>query len=307
MTDHRRSEPPELHIDERPRKVETYRNADGPLWVEAEGEGPVLATAIHAGHVVRRELLPLLALDECTRTREEDPYTDALVQVVPSWIVFKRSRFEVDLNRPREEAVYTTPEMAWGLHVWREPPRGAVKAHSLAEYDAFYAELHRILDKMARRYKRFVVFDIHSYNFRRRGPHEPPEPQQGNPDVNVGTGSLDRDCCGPLVERFMRDLRQYDFYGRHLDVRENVKFKGRQLAQWIHQRFPHQACVLAIEFKKFFMDEWTGIADLDLVEKMRDALHATLPGLLEELRAIEAGRDDERCPVPPRDEDRPAP
>ena len=262
------------------------------LWVEQVGDGPVVATAIHAGHEVRRDLLPLLAIDEATRTREEDPYTDALVKVVPSWIVFRRSRFEVDLNRPREEAVYLEPEMAWGLQVWKQPPGAREIERSLEEYDRFYDELYQLLKKIERRYRCFVVFDLHSYNYRRRGPHEPPEPPQAAPDVNVGTGSLDRRRCGPIVERFMRDLRDYDFLGHHLDVRENVKFKGRHLAQWIHSRFPDSACVLAIEFKKFFMDEWTGVADIDQVEEIRKALHATLPGILEELQKIPQCRDD---------------
>jgi len=259
---------------------------DDPLWVEQVGDGPVVATAIHAGHEVRRDLLPLLAIDESTRAREEDPYTDALVKVVPSWIAFRRSRFEVDLNRPKEEAVYLSPEMAWGLHVWKKPLDETEIERSLEEYDAFYDELYRLLKKIERRHGCFVVFDLHSYNYRRRGPHEPPEDPQKNPDVNVGTGSLDRERCGPVVERFMRDLRDYDFLGHHLDVRENVKFKGRQLAQWIHEKFPDTACVLAIEFKKFFMDEWTGVADIDQVEEIRKALQSTLPGIIETLQRI---------------------
>jgi N-formylglutamate amidohydrolase len=255
------------------------------LWVEQVGDGPVVATAIHAGHEVRRDLLPLLAIDEPTRAREEDPYTDALIKVVPSWIAFRRSRFEVDLNRPREEAVYMAPEMAWGLQVWNRPLGKTEIRRSLQEYDTFYEELYHLLKKIEKRYGCFVVFDLHSYNYRRRGPHEPPEDPKENPDVNVGTGSLDRRRCGPIVQRFITDLRNYDFLGHHLDVRENVKFKGRQLAQWIHEKFPKSSCALAIEFKKIFMDEWTGVADIDQVEEIRKALHATLPGIMEELRS----------------------
>jgi len=259
---------------------------DDPLWVEQVGDGPVVATAIHAGHEVRRDLLPLLAIDESTRAREEDPYTDALVKVVPSWIAFKRSRFEVDLNRPKNEAVYLSPEMAWGLHVWKKPLDETEIERSLEEYDAFYDELYRLLKKIERRHGCFVVFDLHTYNHRRRGPHAPPEDPAGNPDVNVGTGSLDHKRCGAVVRRFIEDLRNYDFLGHHLDVRENVKFKGRQLAEWIHRKFPDTACVLAIEFKKFFMDEWTGVADIDQVEEIRKALQATLPGIVETLHRI---------------------
>jgi hypothetical protein len=35
-------------------------------------------------------------------------------------MITHRSRFEVDLNRPRREAVYRIPEDAWGLDIWRD-------------------------------------------------------------------------------------------------------------------------------------------------------------------------------------------
>ena len=66
----------------------------------------------------------------------------------------------------------------------------------------------------------------------------------------------------------MRDLREYEFPAGSLDVRENIKFDGGYFAQWIGERFPGTVCNLCIEFKKFFMDEWTGTLD--------DELHAAI-------------------------------
>ncbi|MGR8978759.1 MAG: N-formylglutamate amidohydrolase [Gammaproteobacteria bacterium] len=257
------------------------------LWIEERKEGPLLATAIHAGHEIRGELFSLLALDEAGRAREEDPYTDYWVKVVPSWLVPTRSRFEADLNRARDEAVYRTPEMAWGLHLWKQPPAEDMIERSLEGYDAFYQELASILDRMAKRHKRIVIFDLHAYNHRRGGPREPPADPETHPEVNIGTGSMNRKFCGHIVDRFIDDLRRFDFLGRHLDVRENVKFKGRHLAHWIHSRYPNKACVIAVEFKKFFMDEWTGVGDVEQIEAIRDALQSTLPGILEELKSLE--------------------
>jgi len=262
------------------------------IWLEHQGKGPLFATAIHAGHNIRGELLPLIALDESTRLREEDPYTDRWVKIVPGWIVMTRSRFEVDLNRERDEAVYRTPEMAWGLHLWKTPLSNEQIAHSLQEYDAFYNELEVLLAKLARHFKRFVIFDIHTYNYRRQGPGGSPADPLRNPEVNVGTGTLDRKLCGCVVDRFIKDLRKYDFLGRHLDVRENIKFEGRQLARWIHTKFPDSACVLSIEFKKFFMDEWTGEADEKQLKVIREALQSTIPGILEELNTLEGNNDN---------------
>jgi hypothetical protein len=85
----------------------------------------------------------------------------------------------------------------------------------------------------------------------------------------------------------MHDLRSYDYFGRCLDVRENVKFKGRHLAKWMHEKFPESACVISIEFKKFYMDEWTGVVDVEQVLAIREALQYTIPGILEELQKLE--------------------
>ena len=72
----------------------------------SEGDGPIVATAIHDGHAVRPEVAELLALDSATRLREEDPFTGRLAAVAPTYLVALRSRFEIDLNRPRDQAVY---------------------------------------------------------------------------------------------------------------------------------------------------------------------------------------------------------
>lgn len=71
-----------------------------------------------------------------------------------------------------------------------------------------------------------------------------------------------------------------------LDVRENVKFFGGHFAKWIYQNFPKKVCVLSIEFKKFFMDEWTGKVDEVQSAAIKSALAATIPGVLSELKSL---------------------
>lgn len=78
-------------------------------------DGPVVATAIHAGHDLRTELVPLMALPEPDRFREEDPFTDLIIKDIPSRLEVHRSRFEVDMNRAADEAVYRRPEDCWDL------------------------------------------------------------------------------------------------------------------------------------------------------------------------------------------------
>jgi N-formylglutamate amidohydrolase len=256
------------------------------IWDEQRGEGPLVGTAIHAGHGTRDDVAQWSALGGADRLREEDPFTDEWTVIAPTRVVGLRSRFEVDLNRPRERAVYRAPEDAWGLRVWAgEPPEGLF-ARSMAEYDGFYAAMRALFDEVRRREGRFFVYDLHTYNHRRAGPAGPAADPGGNPQVNVGTGTMDRVRWAPVVERFMADLRAYPFPGGALDVRENVKFRGGHFGLWLHETFPDAACAPAIEFKKFFMDEWTGEPDGPMVAAITDALRSTVPGVLEELERI---------------------
>jgi len=257
-----------------------------PFWQERKGAGPLFAAAIHHGHSVRDELAPLLALDGAERLREEDPFTGDWTEIAPSRIMVLRSRFEVDLNRPRVKAVYRTSQDAWGLEVWKDGLPDEICERSLIEYDAFYSRMRELLTEIENESGRFIVFDFHSYNHRRGGPGAPPADNDSNPQVNVGTGSMDRARWAPVVDRFIRDLRVYDFPGGRLDVRENVKFRGGQFPTWVHQNFPRSGCAMAIEFKKFFMDEWTGEPDCELLHSIGAALHAVVPGVLKALKRL---------------------
>ncbi len=256
------------------------------LWEIAEGDEPLLATAVHDGHGLRTEVAGSFALPENDRLREEDPYSGPWTAVAANRIVPRYSRFQVDLNRPREKAVYVRPEDAWGLEIWKKPPTQALVDHSLAEYVAYYAKVKEILNRLTDRFGRFVVLDLHSYNHRRGGPDAAPEDPAKNPEVNVGTASVDRTIFGDLVDRFMEDLHKFDFQGRHLDVRENVRFFGGNFPRWVNAAYRGKGCALAIEFKKFFMDEWTGEIAREPYAVILPALNATVPGLKAALGRI---------------------
>ena len=256
-------------------------------WVLTEGNGPVVAVALHDGHDVRPEVAAQFAITEAERRREEDPFTAAWTVIGDTQIVGKRSRFEFDLNRPREKAVYLKPEDAWGLKVWHSLPSLEVIAGSLTEYDAFYATVGRVFADLERRFSRFVVFDLHTYNHRRFGPEALPAAPEYNPEVNLGTGTMNRSLWAPVVERFLTDLRNHDFLGGKLDVRENVRFQGGYFGHWVQQTFPRSACVLSVEVKKFFMDEWSNELDHQQLDAIRCALQSTVPGVLEALQQAE--------------------
>ncbi len=281
-------------------------------WDIAPGRGPVVATAIHAGHEVRPDLRASMNLDGATRRREEDPGTDRIAHslrglsptgpwtwapprqpparlpprimasLLPATVKARRSRFEVDLNRSRDQAVYRTPEQAWGLEVWRRRLDPEQIRESQALHDAFYRDLEGLLGRLWSDTGRFVVLDVHSYCHRRGGPDAAPDCPTANPEINVGTASIEHERWRPLVERFIRDLR-HGVPERTLDVRENVKFGGGFFPRWINHRFGERGCALALEIKKIYVDEWSGAYDQANLRLLQQALAHTLPGLVEEL------------------------
>ncbi|MDZ4168178.1 MAG: N-formylglutamate amidohydrolase [Coriobacteriia bacterium] len=251
-----------------------------PLASVVRAEGPVVAFALHAGHALRPGLDEVSALSEDDRLREEDPYTATMVPDGVSLVEAVRSRFEVDLNRPRERAVYRGPEDAWGLDLYRRPPSADVLSASLSVYDDFYETAHAVLTQMERDHGRFVVLDLHSYNHRRDGMTAVASPIERNPEVNLGTGRIDRDRWGDVADSFMESMLDSGF-----DCRENVRFRGGYFSQWVSENFPESGVALAIEFKKIYMDEWTGRPDHAAILRIREALGVAIERIEEALSA----------------------
>lgn len=255
-------------------------------WTVHRGLSPVLATAIHNGHAVRPAIARLMAISESDRLREEDPFTEFAGRDVPNRIIFHRSRFEIDLNRPRNAAIYLSPEQAWGMDIWNEKPGPDLMNDTLSIYDAYYSMLRHNLRQLEQHHGRFVVLDIHSYNHRRNGPGSVPSDSKSAPEINIGTYSMDRHRWAHVIEPFMDKLSRFKFGNRRMDVRENIAFEGKgEQTRFIHEAFPRTGCAIAIEFKKFFMDEWTGLPDRRALVAMRAMIRSTLPILEQSLRA----------------------
>jgi N-formylglutamate amidohydrolase len=231
----------------------------------------VIATAVHDGHELRPEMADLVAVDDQIRLREEDPHTGAVAGRFANSVVVHRSRFEVDLNRARDEAVYLTPDDAWGLDIWRRPLEHYEIDETVRLYDRFYVDLGRVLDRLVADIGGFVLYDIHAYNHVRSGPGEDPDAAAESPVVNLGTGSLP-ERWKTVADAFVESAREMTLDGAPLDVRENVRFKGRQVAAWVHDHYGEVGCALAIELKKVFMDEWSGVLHSDRLGQLGAAL-----------------------------------
>ncbi len=221
-----------------------------------------------------------MAIDDAGRLREEDPFTARFIDDIHNRIVVHRSRFEVDLNRAPEGAIYFHPDQAWGLEVWRDQPTAEDVALLMRQHASYYATLRHVLADIVAEHGRFVLLDMHSYNHYRAGPAAAPTAQEAAPDINIGTFSMDRDRWAHVLDPFIERLRQFSVGGKRLDVRENVAFAGKgEQTRFVHEHFSETGCAIAVEFKKIFMDEWTGAPDPSAIADLRKAVAASLPVL----------------------------
>lgn len=259
-------------------------------WSLVRGDGPVLATAIHHGSGLRPETMALMHLADADRVREEDPFTGDMIAAVPTRVVVHRSRFEVDLNRGRDQAVYRTPGQAWGMQVWRTAPADALVERSLSLHDRFYESLRGLLDGLVRDHGNFVLLDVHSYNHRRDGVTAPPTDPARAPEINLGTFSMPPGRWEHLLRAVEDTVRGFDFRGRRLDIRRDVAFQGKgELARFVHAHYPQTGCAIALEVKKFYMDEWTGVPHRGDITALQRLFAALVPALAVALAAGAAG------------------
>ena len=110
--------------------------AGGGFAFDLDLSAPALAVAIHAGHRVREELLPLLQISEQGRLFEEDPATDRMIRGAANAVWGLDSRAEYDLNRSPEHAVPLTAEQFWGVQVYRKAPTRDMVRRSLSRVGA---------------------------------------------------------------------------------------------------------------------------------------------------------------------------
>jgi hypothetical protein len=266
--------PCEPEVIERLRSVKRLQgiSATGGFAFDLDLSTPALVVAIHAGHNVREELLPLMQISEKDRLFEEDPATDRMIQGSANTIWGLDSRAEYDLNRPADKAVPLTAEQFWGVQVYRIAPTDAMVRRSLEKYEAFYRFAGSCIRVLLERFGFCIVYDIHSYNISRQV-----EKGIGNPPLfNLGTALLDRLRWGGRIDAWLHQLGRIEVPGIRTTVEENGVFSGagelcRRLTGWD----PH-ILVLPTEIAKVYMDEREGILHEPLIDALGQGLRRAI-------------------------------
>ena len=220
----------------------------GAFIVKIEEYAPIICAAIHNGHKLRPELEKSFLLSDEERFYEEDPYTDELISSFPIQLIGNDSRFEYDLNRAKTLSTYF--KTAWDKQVWEKPLSQKQRAKSHSKHQSFYNVLETIISVIEKQFKNAIVFDIHSYNYKRI--------EEDTPTFNIGSGQIDVERWGNIISQMEKQLNFIAL--PNLDVRAATDevFHGRgYLITHVNAHFDN-TLVLPIEVKKIFMDESSG-------------------------------------------------
>jgi hypothetical protein len=223
--------------------------------------------AVHDGHQFRKELWENCIHTEYERWYEEDPETKHMVISHPILIASRDSRFEYDLNRSPEEAIFET---AWGKQLWKQPLSEHQKKTSQTKHDNFYKVVNALLSKLEEKFGICVVYDMHSYNWKRW--------DRKVPTWNLGTSNIDNARFGVDVESWRKSLSEIQFpYDIKSTSKINDTFQGNgYFLKFITNNFKN-TLVLATEIAKVYCDEYDYIIYPEVVAAVEKQLRKRLP------------------------------
>lgn len=227
---------------------------------------PYVCGAVHDGHQFRKELWDNCLHSDYDRWFEEDPCTKQLIQSHPIVIAGCDSRFEYDLNRSTEEAIFET---AWGKKLWKKPLSQAMRAKSLRKHSNFYRVVEALIAKIESKFGKCIVYDMHSYNWRRW--------DREVPTFNLGTTNIDTVRFGSYIESWRQSLSEINLpYNIKSTSKINNTFYGNgYFLKFITSKFKN-TLVLATEVKKIYCDELNYLIYPEIVSEIEEYLKTRL-------------------------------
>jgi hypothetical protein len=240
---------------------------DYSFTIKIDAYVPYICTAIHDGHQFRKALWAKCLHTEYERWFEEDPETFTLIESHPITIKGNDSRFEYDLNRTPEKAIY---EDAWGKQLWKTPLSDSEKILSLSKHTNFYKVIHALVAKTEEKHGFATVFDMHSYNWKRWN--------REVPTFNIGTANVNMKRFGTVVEAWRTALESIVLPNKIKNTAKiNDVFQGNgYLLKFVAENFEN-TLVLATELKKVYCDELTAIMYPEVVDAIARALENKIP------------------------------
>lgn len=227
---------------------------------------PYICTAIHAGHGFGEPYKAKSLINDKNRLREEDPYTDRLIDSFPITITALNSRFQYDLNRSNHSCIYN---QAWGEAVWQSPLTPREIQDSLEKHDSYYKMLSKLINVIENKFGGCLIFDLHSYNWQIRQ-------YEKAPVFNLGTYFVDIKKWSGVIKRLQEDLSNIELPNIESNFMLDKVFQGKGYqAEFIRNNFS-KTLLLPIEIKKVFMDEYSGELYPLVFEKLQEGIHAAI-------------------------------
>ncbi|AUP81405.1 N-formylglutamate amidohydrolase [Flavivirga eckloniae] len=242
-------------------------SSDYSFTIKIDSYQPYACAAIHDGHQFRKELWKNCTHSAYERWYEEDPETKNMIKSHPIVISGCDSRFEYDLNRPPEEAIFET---AWGKQLWEEPLTQCTKDKSLRKHTNFYKVVHTLVSKLEKMFGFCTVYDMHSYNWKRWN--------REVPTWNLGTSNVDSDRFGAVIEEWRLSLSEMVLPN---DIKSTSKindtFQGNgYFLKYITKNFKN-TLVLATEIAKIYCGELEGVIYPEVVKTVEKELITRIP------------------------------
>ncbi len=233
---------------------------------------PYVCGAVHDGWQFRKSLWDNCLHTAYERWYEEDPYTREMVRSHPIVIAGRDSRFEYDLNREPETAIY---DDAWGKPLWKKPLSKPEHNYSLEKHRKFYEVVQALMNKIEEKFGKAIVFDMHSYNWKRW--------DREVPVWNLGTTNINNERYGGIVEDWRKKLGEMNLLnGLRSTAAVNDTFYGKgYFLKYITRQFPN-TLVLATEIAKVYCDEYSGIVFPEVVRSVESQLKELIPLQAEE-------------------------
>lgn len=241
--------------------------SDYSFGIKIDSYEPYVCAAVHNGHQFRKELWDLCTHSEYDRWYEEDPKTKSMIQTQPIVIYGLDSRFEYDLNRAPEEAIY---EDAWGKKLWKEPLSEEMKQKSLEKHINFYKVVHALIQTLEHKFNCCVVYDLHSFNWQRW--------DRKVPTWNLGTANINTEKYQHSIEEWRQQLSEIELPNGIKSISKiNDTFQGNgHFLKFITENFKN-TLVLATEVAKIYGDETSEIIYPEVVNAIEEGLKIQLP------------------------------
>lgn len=239
----------------------------GTALIRIKSYQPLVGLALHGGHQVREEFQMKMAIEDLERRIEEGPATDDFITSFPIQMIALDSRYEYDLDRPREESVYLKPFQSWGKKVWRTPPTKDELEMSYQKYDEFHELFDFMVEQFTEMFGKIFCLDLHTYS-----PKRPTfvGKMGALPMFCVSSTDTDRKQFKEPIDYFISQLGKVNLPGGGSGVKENDPFKkDGALTTAFSTKFA-DSLFLPIEIKNIYLHDETGELDPAIVAPLTD-------------------------------------